>query len=408
MPEEKQPKKAASAPAEQQAEVACRYYAKVSGRFRATKYLFLALLVIYLVVMLASYSDSITYANLKYLMKDFGTSAEGQPGDFSELYFEKQQNLNFALFRGSLAVFGSSRLTVASPGADSGIDFLLDAATPVVLPSDKYLLYFDLGSKQYGLYTALANVYSGTAEHEITGGAIGRGGTFALITRSSRAKYQLTLWDASFRQLGVYYPVGTDDYIFDAAISDDGDRLVIVTASVGVSSFESRVLLAVPGESSYRADVALPGEMPLSATFFPDGHFSVVCDRNVYFFDENGARLAAVPTTGLNLSASSKSGIVLVSSGNVVESENDVTVLDTSGKTVTSVRLSVRLKDAALSDDGVSYFLGTDSVYRLSPDGKLDTETCSGTTLRLVADSGYVLLCRPTGVSTSFADSGKE
>ena len=387
---------------------ASAYYVKVSGRFRAAKYLFLALLAVYLVVMLASYGDSITYANLKYLMKDFGTSAEGEPGDFSKLYFEKQQNMNFTLFRGSLAVFGSSRLTVASPGTDSGIDFLLDASAPVVLPSDKYLLYFDLGSKQYGLYTALANVYSGTTEHEITGGAIGRGGTFALITRSSRAKYQLTLWDASLRQLGVYYPTGTDDYIFDAAISDGGDRLVIVTASVGLSSFQTRVLLAVPGENAYHADIALPGEMPLSAAFFPDGHFCVVCDRNVYFFDENAERLAAVPATGLNLSATAKSGIVLVSSSNVVESENDVTLLDTSGKTVASVCLTMRFKDVALSDDGVCYLLGTDSVYRLLPDGTLGAETCSGLALRLLAGKDYVLLCRPTGITTSFADGEKD
>ena len=183
---------------------------------------------------------------------------------------------------------------------------------------------------------------------------------------------------------------------------------MIVTASVGLSSFQTRVLLAVPGENAYHADIALPGEMPLSAAFFPDGHFCVVCDRNVYFFDENAERLAAVPATGLNLSATAKSGIVLVSSSNVVESENDVTLLDTSGKTVASVCLTMRFKDVALSDDGVCYLLGTDSVYRLLPDGTLGAETCSGLALRLLAGKDYVLLCRPTGITTSFADGEKD
>ena len=100
--------------------------------------------------------------------------------------------------------------------------------------------------------------------------------------------------------------------------------------------------------------------------------------------------------------------MLLVSSGNVVESENEVTLLDTSGKPVSATHISVRLKDAALSDSGDCYLLGTDRVYRLSPGGSLEEEECSGTALRLLAGNGYVLVCRPTGVTTSFADGGKE
>lgn len=404
---EEAPRRAAELPDGGEVPAENEYYRRISGRYRVWKYVFLLLLVVYLVVMLLSYGDSITYANLKFLLKDINTSSESAPGDFSSVYFDKQQDMNFALFRGSLAVSGDSRLTVYTPGSPGGIEYLLNASSPVVLTSDRYLLFYDLGSKQYGLYTALANVYSGTAEHEITGGALSRGGAFALITRSSKAKYQLTLWDASLRRVGTYYPADTDDYIFDAAISDDASRIVLVTASVDMSAFSTRVLLAEAGATSYRADITLPGEMPLSAMFFSDGHFCIVCDKNAYFFDENGERLAAFPTTGLNLSSVSPSGILFVTSENVVESENAVSVLDSSGKSVREAHVSARLRDAALAGDGTVYLLGTDRVFRIAPNASVSEELCSGSVLRLLAGDGYVLLCRPTGVSTAFAD-GKE
>jgi len=368
------------------------YYLRVSSRYRFSKYLFLLLAVLYLGVMLSLYGDSITYDNLRYLLKDLDTASDDISDGFADVTYEEQQGMAFALFRGELAVAGTSRLSLYLSGGSQGPEFNLNYDAPVLLSSDKYLLCYDLGDRQYSLYTTLANVRSAKTEHDITGGAMGKDGSFALITRSSTAKYQVTFWDSSFQESATYYK---DRYVFDVAVSDDGEYLVILSADVSESVFNTEVMLCRKGESSPVATVMLEGVMPLRSDFFADGSFAVLTDSGVYFFDASGVETAFHPFTGLSLADFSGSYAVLVSSINVVGSENVLAVFDSRGEKLLEVSVSSRVEGLeAGSGKTFAYYLTPDTVCRLDSTGTVAEEGISGSALAILAAEDYALLCR--------------
>lgn len=368
------------------------YYLRVSSRFRFSKYLFLLAAVLYLGIMLTAYGDSITYDNLRYLLKDLDTASDDISGGFAGVSYEEQQGMTFALFRGELAVAGTSRLSLYLSGGSQGPEFILNYDAPVLLSSDKYLLCYDLGDRQYSLYTTLANVRSAKTEHDITGGAIGKDGSFALITRSSTAKYQVTFWDSSFRESATYYK---DRYVFDVAVSDDGEYLVILSADVSESVFNAEVMLCRKGDSAPAASVMLEGVMPLRTSFFSDGSFSVLTDSGVYFFDSDGNETAFHPLTGMSLADVSGEYAVVVCSINVVGSENTVSVFDSRGTKLSEISVSSRVEGLEAGEgDTFAYYLTPDIVCRLASSGVITEEPITGSALAILAAEDYALLCR--------------
>ena len=82
------------------------YYLRVSGWFMRVKYAVLVLLFVYLTVMLTAYRSYITYDNLAYLLRDFGSSGDVNSG-FSDVTYDEQNNMSVCVYKGALAVAGS-------------------------------------------------------------------------------------------------------------------------------------------------------------------------------------------------------------------------------------------------------------------------------------------------------------
>ena len=72
------------------------YYLRVSGWFMRVKYAVLVLLFVYLTVMLTAYRSYITYDNLAYLLRDFGSSGDVNSG-FSDVTYDEQNNMSVCI-----------------------------------------------------------------------------------------------------------------------------------------------------------------------------------------------------------------------------------------------------------------------------------------------------------------------
>ena len=70
------------------------YYISCSRVFMTIKYVLLVILAIFVVVMLAVYRSSITYDNLAYLLRDFGTEYSSGAAVFSDLRYDEQENMD--------------------------------------------------------------------------------------------------------------------------------------------------------------------------------------------------------------------------------------------------------------------------------------------------------------------------
>ena len=379
------------------------YYRRVSWRYRIGKYAFLLALIAYLAVMLSAYGDSITYDNLRYLLKDLNTRTEDIDDGFADLTYEEQQNMSFGLFRGEFAVAGKSRLLLYLPGGSQGPSFMLNYEQPVLLTSDKYILCYDLGGTKYSIYTSLTNIFKGTADYTITGAAMGRDGSYALVTRSSSARYQVTFWNASLKKKATYYK---DKYVFDVAVSNAGDMVAIVSAEAGISSFTTEVMLCRTDRTEPVMTVTLDNVMPLEASFFDNGNLCVLCDTAVYFFDAGGVRLASVPLTDLEMADISGEYAAVVCSKNVVQSENELRVFSAYGGELVSADVSARVKWASAgSGDNCCYLLTPDTVLRYDVAGGRSETPYAGSALAVLAADRYALLCRSVGAQTIFTES---
>lgn len=88
------------------------YYAALSRRMGIAKWAMIVALPVFLAVMLSVYRSNITYDNLKYLMRDFSSDRGEAALKFTDISFEEQTSLDSLIFRGELAVVGSSNVTL--------------------------------------------------------------------------------------------------------------------------------------------------------------------------------------------------------------------------------------------------------------------------------------------------------
>ncbi|MBQ3791782.1 MAG: hypothetical protein II797_01635 [Clostridia bacterium] len=372
------------------------YLKRISGAFGVAKYLILLALILFIAFMVLLHSESMTYANLRYLLKDFNLSNEQTSGNFDAAYYEKQQSMSFILFRGELAVAGKNKLTLYPALSQTGTDYPLGYSDPRMLSSDKYLLVYDLGGKDYSLYNSLTCVFSEKADGTITGCSMGQDGSYAILTRSSKAKYQIELYDSKLKKEATYY---LDDYAVASALSEDGKRLAILTTSVDSADLDSKLRLASAGRDSYDRTVSLGDELPLEVRFFSSGTICVLCDRSIRFFDADGNEIRQESVTSLSHAAFGSDGVSLVFSSNAVGSENDIVLYDGEGNRTSEAHAPFKILLSALGEDGSVYLLSSSEVYRLK-DGQLRSRSFSGSVLTLLTSDQSLFLCRTTSVLT--------
>ena len=113
------------------------YYLRVSGWFMRAKYAVLVLLFVYLTVMLTAYRSYITYDNLAYLLRDFGSSGNINSG-FSDVTYDEQNNMSVCVYKGALAVVGNSSVTLYDSSASKMFTYPSGMDSPVIVPSEKY------------------------------------------------------------------------------------------------------------------------------------------------------------------------------------------------------------------------------------------------------------------------------
>ena len=132
------------------------YFLRVSGWFMRAKYAVLVLLFVYLTVMLTAYRSYITYDNLAYLLRDFGSSGNVNSG-FSDVTYDEQNNMSVCVYKGALAVAGNSSVTLYDSSEDT--KFYYDAGYKTAAQL-KYAKSFEpdkgFDAQKKGYYTILA------------------------------------------------------------------------------------------------------------------------------------------------------------------------------------------------------------------------------------------------------------
>ena len=166
-----------------------RYYYKISRKYMTVGILFMLLLVLYLICVMAFFGEYVTYENLRYLIRDFSAMSVPGSGDFTKIVYNGSDDMTFSVFRGGVAACDGDSYLYYDTGGINLISDKMNYADPVLVPSEKYLLAYDLSGNGYAIYNQLTRIVQRETEGRIMAGDIADDGSCILVTRSRETRF---------------------------------------------------------------------------------------------------------------------------------------------------------------------------------------------------------------------------
>lgn len=390
------------------------YYISLSHRFRIVKFAVLIALVVFLILMLGKYRDSITYNNFKYFIRDFDTlSSVGSGESFLTVRYDAQSNMRFAVFKNQLAVVGSSKISLYNSTGSQTLSETVNTAKPVISASDKYMIVYDLGGYKLTLYNSFTKVLERTYDYPIYGAEICDGGAFAVLTRSIEAKYEIIFSSEHFTPAAKYYK---NKYVIDIALKSGGDEIAILSADSVGGDFSSEIMACSTSSDKVKFTYTIDNSYPIAAEYLDGGNLFVLLDNKIIFYDSEGIRIQQYDISGRSPVCMDSNGkrIAVIISTSVVNNESDIMIFDTDGNILYNNTINIKVNDVSVSDDRL-YILSTSTALRVSDyqygAGKAVTDEVSipGRTMKILAlyDDGRepkkcAIICTDTGSFTIF------
>ncbi len=373
-----------------------RYYGRIGGLLRASKYITLIVMLIYLLLTIAVYRKELTVENFRYLIKYFDSSSTEQSGglkNYRDIYFDATSEIMLGLYQSDLAVVKSDSVDIYNMLGNNTLSFPISYAKPVLLSDGKYMLTYALGEYSYTVNNAFSQLHSETLEYPISGAAMSDTGLYAIATRSLEYKGTVRVYDESFDPISV---VSKDKYITDVDLTADADELLVTSVYNADGEFRSEVMTISPRSDKPRATISVDGSMAVRARYNGDGGYVVIFDDHIRFYDSSDS-LEREKSFGGNvptnyLIGDSYSAIVM--SENAVGSRGNITIFDNHGREEFSTLLDGRIIDIE-ADEKYVYVLFEDSLSRIDPiAGKVESAPLESGCLSLVLkDHDVVLVC---------------
>lgn len=287
------------------------YFAKASYRYAYFKRILCVILV--LVIVLFLLSGSLSYEKMFYLTKDIKLSGDYVNSVHDTITYNAGNSQVFASYRGGLAVASRERLSIFSAGGRELYSSNHNYGNPSLAVSDKQVLLYDIGGKQFSLYNSFSKVKEEKLDYSIYGANMAANGDFAIITKSEKYDSIVKVYKQNGRIFTYSFSSGR---VSSVALSDNGKQLAVLLSSSGGSEINTEIRLYNVGKDDFKSESISFSGVPYSIEFL-DGSIFVVGSRGVNVFSSN-----------LNLMGEylSESEIYLYSFG-----EDNIAIADVSG-----------------------------------------------------------------------------
>lgn len=365
------------------------YYREVSARYVSAQVILLMLLAVFIAVSFLTNTDLLSTDNLVYFVKDLRTSLSLRETSASDtLVYTADSSNQYTLYRDGLAVLGSEKLTVfSSRGKEIQSDFC-SFRNPRLSSSGRYLLAYDIGGKNYGVYNSFTCVKSDVATGAIRAAAVGKTGYYSLVCDGTASVSEVTLYDANCRLVNRY---SLPEYAVCVDISDEKSRLLIAAVSTTNGVMQTTFLIATPGKDVVDTEWVLNHSFPVDCRWLDETTVAVLTTDQWLIYNEDGTMLASALLNTGNIRCAKISDDALIVLSNAIRYDNssEILVFDKVAQVMYNVTVPGEVADAVLSGDRLCV-LTEDAVYVYSP-GEDDADQVL--TLRqqykvLLADSG--------------------
>lgn len=368
-----------------------KYYDSVSKLYSAARYLLLIILALFVTLSTIKNSDSITYGNLMFLFKDFGSVIDSASSGFSAINYDPDSTISCEGFRNDLVVLSSSGIKIYSGDGDKIFEGTDRFAEPKISVSDRYILMYDFCGNEYALYNSFARIYTEKLDYEITNADISESGMYAVVTRTKEYNSAVLLYTKNCALKNRYK---TNDRVIDLSINKSGTRLCVLSFFAENASFSTKIVILNPGSDSAVAELTLVDTFPLECNYTDDGRLTVFCSNSIYFYDENGNLEAAFPLSSVpDVADLSSNGCAVAMSENAVTTGGHITVLDTKGNILYGDSFSGKITEMRLCD-GYLFILSGNELVRINiKNGETDKKTTNGGKSMIVYSTSDVMVC---------------
>lgn len=366
------------------------YYASVSVGYKITQRFLALFLVFFLMFSFITNYKEITFDNLFYLMKEFGSAADTENSNYETLSYDSDPRHVFALYRGGVAVVNPARISLYTATGRKALDLVSTFSAPCVETSNKYALVYDTAGDTFSVYNSLSRVFTKTFDYPITDAHIDDDGGFAVVTRGEATQSsRIYVYNKNFK---AYAMIPMNKYAFDVKISKKLDRIVSVYYSsgsgVGYTTLSVRKYSDPEGEL---INLGVSGEFPLAFGFLENGKSALVTDSSIRIYDSSFEELdvyeySNVSVTGFSLDA--QGGAVSY----IDDSKNIVIAFDKEGNLLYNDNVYRNVTDIGVYEKYI--FIRTESgVIRLDSRNDQSEELLSDQGRLLVYDENTALVC---------------
>lgn len=347
-----------------------RYYYKISKKYMTVGIIMVLVVVLYIICVLAFFGEYVTYENLKYLVRDISALSVPGSGEFTKIVYNGSDSMTFTLFRGGVTACDGDSYLYYDSGGINLISDDMNYADPVLVPSEKYLLAYDLGGTGYSIYNQLTRIVQREADGRIMTGDIGDDGSCILVTRSRETRYVVDVFNAAFNKTMSIYK---ENYVLDAAVSPDGTYIIIASAVPDDTDFNCEIEICMTGRGEPLTKLVYEHTMPLDVFSYEDS-FLVLCDNGIYAYNYSGASLGGSAFSGMRLKCASDGGRSVVCAGqvNTLGTESRILAVSAEGEILCDSVLEMRVSGVYAApdpDQTLAYIKTPDAVIALDPSG---------------------------------------
>jgi hypothetical protein len=238
-------------------------------------------------------------------------------------------------------------------------------------------------------------MHVGETEYPITGAAVSDSGMYALISSASDANSAVYLYNNRFALINIYKKGGN---VLDAAISSDGRRIALLTATPNEGGVRTSVMLAEPGKGTAIAENVIAFSVGLQCEFTSAGKLVALTSSGVAYLSANGTIESFYDFEGKIPSSAelSPNGAVVCLKKSAISEKNIIIIFDKAGKIVYNDVTPQSVIDVAYRENVLFYttYEGVNRLNLQSGELVLEEYAMDGKVLLAVNDK-EVLLCSP-------------
>lgn len=258
------------------------YYLRISKKLRNIKYLMLLFMVAALIITLWAFRSRLTYDNFRYLFRDIDEAGRTSfSGD--AVYFTANDTNVYLHFKGDLAVGSSDGLSFHRSFGSRSFEDSVKFKSPLLVGSEKYMIAYDAGGKNFYVYNSVGRVYSETLTYGVIDCAASDSGAFAVLTKSEVGDFVIRIYDKNFNLIGE---VTRDGYVYSIDFFDS-ETVCFFESYASDATLCTDISFYKVGAADVEKTVSVPGFM-LECRKTEKG-FLTLSDADISFYNENNA-----------------------------------------------------------------------------------------------------------------------